>query len=109
MSRTVDGIRPGYRADITCQGSVPEAIIAFLDSTSFEDAIRNAVSLGGDADTQACIAGAIAEAYYRAIPLEILRQVRRRTAKALWNTTLEFSRKFGLKEIVAQLDAIDEA
>lgn len=64
LSRTVDGIRPGYRIDLTCQGSVPEAIIAFLDSESFEDAVRNAVSLGGDADTQACIAGAIAEAHY---------------------------------------------
>ena len=61
---TVDGIRDGYSFDVTCQGSVPEAIVCFLDSTDFEDAIRNAVSLGGDADTQACIAGSIAEAYY---------------------------------------------
>jgi len=107
MSRAIDGIRPDYRPDMTCQGSVPEAIIAFLDSTSFEDAIRNAVSLGGDADTQACIAGAIAEAYYRTIPLEILRQIRRRTAKSLWKTTVQFSRKFGIQEIVEQLDALD--
>jgi ADP-ribosylglycohydrolase len=64
LSRTVDQIRPGYSFDVSCQGTVPEAIIAFLDSTSFEDAIRNAVSLGGDADTLACITGAIAEAYY---------------------------------------------
>ena len=49
---------------MTCEGSVPQAIVCFLDSTDFEDAIRNAVSLGGDGDTQACIAGAIAEAFY---------------------------------------------
>jgi ADP-ribosylglycohydrolase len=64
LSRSLDEIRPGYRFDATCQGSVPEAIIAFLESTGFEDAIRNAVSLGGDADTQAAIAGSIAEAFY---------------------------------------------
>ncbi len=61
---TVDGIRDGYSFNVTCEGSVPQAIVCFLDSEDFEDAIRNAVSLGGDADTQACIAGAIAEAYY---------------------------------------------
>lgn len=65
MDRTLDQIRPGYRFDATCQGSVPEAILAFLESDSFTDAIRNAVSLGGDADTQASIAGAIAWSYYR--------------------------------------------
>jgi ADP-ribosylglycohydrolase len=107
LSRTIDAIRPEYRIDLTCQGSVPESIIAFLDSTNFEDAIRNAVSLGGDADTQACVAGAIAEAYYKAIPLEILRQVRRRTSKALWKKAMEFSREFGIKEIVEQLNSLD--
>ena len=64
LDRRLDEIRPGYRFDVSCQGSVPEAIIAFLESTSWEDAVRNAVSLGGDADTQACIAGGIAEAFY---------------------------------------------
>lgn len=106
LSRNIDAIRPKYRMDLTCQGSVPEAIIAFLDSTSFEDAIRNAVSLGGDADTQACIAGAIAEAYYKEIPEEILKQIRRRMAKSLMHKTLEFSRKFGIKEIIEQWDSI---
>lgn len=72
LNRTVDEIRPTYRVNITCQGSVPEAIIAFLDSSDFEDAIRNAVSLGGDADTQAAIAGSIAEAFYGGVPKEIL-------------------------------------
>lgn len=61
-------IRKTYRFDVTCQGSVPQAIIAFLESTDFESAIKNAILLRGDADTQASIAGAIAEAYYKTIP-----------------------------------------
>ena len=64
LNRTCDGIRPRYGFKETCQDSVPEAVIAFLDSTDYESAIRLAVSLGGDADTQACIAGGIAEAFY---------------------------------------------
>ncbi|MFW6261941.1 MAG: ADP-ribosylglycohydrolase family protein, partial [Spirochaetota bacterium] len=68
LARTVDEIRPGYGFEVSCQKSVPEAIIAFLDSNDFEDAIRNAISLGGDADTQACIAGAVAEAFYGGVP-----------------------------------------
>lgn len=73
LSRTTDEIRPTYSFDSTCQGSVPEAIIAFLDSHDFESAIRLAISLGGDADTQACIAGAIAEAFYGGVPEPILK------------------------------------
>lgn len=107
LSRSIDEIRPDYRTDLTCQGSVPEAIIAFLDSMSFEDALRNAVSLGGDADTQACIAGAIAEAHYRTIPRPILEQVRKRLARPLWQTTLEFTRKFGVEEVIAQVESLD--
>ncbi len=64
LSRTLDEIRPTYRFDVTCQGTVPPAIIAFLESTDFEDAIRNAISLGGDSDTLAAITGGIAEAAY---------------------------------------------
>ena len=64
LSRTLDEIRPSYKFDVSCQGSVPEAIIAFMESDSYEDAIRLAVSLGGDSDTIACMTGAIAEAYY---------------------------------------------
>ena len=70
LNRTCDEIRPDYHFDVSCQGSVPEAIIAFLDSNSFEDAIRNAISLGGDSDTLASIAGAIAEGFY-GVPAEI--------------------------------------
>lgn len=64
LSRTLDELRPTYHMDVTCQGSVPEAIIAFLEGNGFEDTVRNAVSIGGDTDTVACIAGSIAEAYY---------------------------------------------
>ena len=67
---TLDEIRPTYQFDVTCQGSVPQAIQCFLEATDFEDAIRNAVSLGGDGDTQAAMAGAIAEAFYE-IPEDI--------------------------------------
>ena len=64
LHRTCREIRDDYSFDVTCRGSVPEAIIAFLDGTDYEDVIREAVALGGDADTQAAIAGAIAEAFY---------------------------------------------
>ena len=64
LERSCDEIRPGYSFDVSCQGSVPEAVIAFLDGSDFEDVIRNAVSLGGDTDTIGAIAGSIAEAFY---------------------------------------------
>ncbi len=64
LSRTLDEIRPTYQFNETCQETVPQAIIAFLESTDFEDAIRNAISLGGDSDTLAAITGSIAEAAY---------------------------------------------
>lgn len=64
LSKTLDEIRPTYRFNETCQETVPQAIVAFLESTDFEDAIRNAISLGGDSDTLAAITGSIAEAAY---------------------------------------------
>src|SRR5262249_22192934 len=64
LDETLDQLRPTYPFDVSCQGSVPQSIVAFLESTGYEDAVRNAISLGGDADTMACIAGAIAEAFY---------------------------------------------
>ncbi len=70
LDRTLDQIRPGYTFDVSCQGSVPEAIIAFLESSDYENAIRLAISIGGDSDTIACITGGIAEAYY-GVPDEI--------------------------------------
>jgi ADP-ribosylglycohydrolase len=75
LSRTVDDIRPTYQFNESCQGTVPEAIIAFLESTDFEDALRNAVSLGGDSDTLTCITGGIAQAFYGDIPDPIQQEV----------------------------------
>ena len=74
LNFTLDEIRPRYSFDVTCQGSVPQAIVCFLEAEDFEDAIRNAVSLGGDCDTQAAMAGAIAEAYF-GIPDDLQEEV----------------------------------
>jgi ADP-ribosylglycohydrolase len=71
LNQTLDEIRPTYQFDETCQGSVPQAIIAFLESHDFVSAIQNAISIGGDSDTIACITGSIAEAYYKEIPQEL--------------------------------------
>ena len=72
LSNRLDDIRPRYVFDDTCQGTVPAALVAFLESTDYEDAVRKAVSLGGDADTFACITGGIAEAHYGGVPAPIL-------------------------------------
>lgn len=77
LNRTLNEIRPDYHMDETCQKTVPEAIIAFLEATDFEDAIRNAVSLGGDTDTLGAITGSIAEAYY-GIPEWLMTECRKR-------------------------------
>jgi len=71
LTKTLAEIRPEYEFDVSCQGTVPQAITAFLEADDFEDAIRNAVSLGGDSDTLACITGSIAEAFYGGVPQEI--------------------------------------
>ncbi len=94
LNRTVDSIRPGYSYDISCQGTVPEAIIAFLDASSYEDAIRNAVSLGGDSDTLACITGGIAEAFYGGVPDAIAATVRERLPDDLLTITDAFYRAY---------------
>lgn len=94
LDRSVDEIRPGYSFDVSCQGTVPEAVICFLDSDSFEDAVRNAVSLGGDSDTLACIAGGIAEAFY-GVPDHIQAEVRRRLSADLLEVVDQFYRKYG--------------
>ncbi len=77
LNKTLDEIRPSYHMDETCQKTVPEAIIAFLEAKDFEDAIRNAVSLGGDTDTLGAITGSIAEAYY-GIPEWLMTECRKR-------------------------------
>ena len=89
-------IGPGYHFDETCQGSVPQAIIAFLESSSYEDAVRKAVSLGGDSDTLACMTGGIAQAYYTEIPQYIVDRVRALLDDALLEIVDEFNRRYGL-------------
>ena len=97
LNRTCDEIRPNYVFDGSCQGTVPESIIAFLDSTDFESAIRLAVSLGGDADTMATITGSIAEAYYKEVPEEIKKEVLKRLPEEFIDVMERFYKKFIMK------------
>jgi ADP-ribosylglycohydrolase len=94
LSKTPDEIRPNYVFDVTCQGTVPPALCCFLHSEDLEDAIRNAVSLGGDSDTLACIAGGVAGAYY-GVPPHIKDEVEARLDKELKRVTTEFTNRFG--------------
>jgi ADP-ribosylglycohydrolase len=71
LSQSLDALRPTYEFDETCQGTVPAALVAFLESQDYEDAVRKAISLGGDADTLACITGAVAEAHFGGVPASI--------------------------------------
>lgn len=91
LERPLAEIRPHYTFDISCQGSVPESIIAFLESSDVESAIRNAVSLGGDSDTMACIAGGIAHAFYRGVPAGLSSAVRGYLPADLLEVVDEFS------------------
>jgi ADP-ribosylglycohydrolase len=94
LSRTVDEIRPVYQFNESCQKTIPEAIVAFLKSTDFEDAIRNAVSLGGDTDTLTCITGGIAQAFYGGVPEAIVREVFKRLDQPLREITEVFMEKY---------------
>ena len=85
LQHTCDEIRPTYDRESSCQGTVPPAVIAFIDSHDFEEAIRLAVSLGGDSDTLACITGGIAQAYYKDIPESIMDEMRARLPQAFWD------------------------
>lgn len=94
LSQTLEEIRPNYSFDETCQGSVPQAIIAFLESVSYEDAIRKAISLGGDSDTLACITGGIAEAFYGGIPEHIEKKTMEILDDRLREVILKFRKKY---------------
>ncbi len=96
---TLDEIRPDYDFDVSCQGSVPQAIVAFLESSSFEDAIRNAVSIGGDSDTIAAMAGAIAEAYY-GIPDDLVDALLPFLDERILSVVRAFGKKTGLYQRV---------
>ena len=99
LTPSIETIRPTYRFDISCQGTVPQAIIAFLDATDYEDAVRNAVSLGGDSDTLACICGGIAQAYYGALPPTIVAETMARLPSDLAEITQRFMKHFISPEI----------
>jgi ADP-ribosylglycohydrolase len=94
LSRTLEEIRPTYTFNESCYRTVPEAIIAFLESDDYEDAIRKSVSLGGDSDTQACITGGIAQAYYKAIPRKIVERVNGLLPEEFLKIVEEFNNKF---------------
>jgi ADP-ribosylglycohydrolase len=96
FSRTLDQIRPDYCFDETCQGTVPQAITAFFESTGYEDAIRNAISLGGDADTLACITGGIAEAFYGGVPQYLVIKAKQLLDPKLAEVVHRFQERFGL-------------
>jgi ADP-ribosylglycohydrolase len=94
LDRSAEEIRPGYSFNVSCHGTVPEAIIAFLDASDYEDTIRLAISLGGDADTLACIAGGIAEAFYGGIPDDIARRAEGLLEDDLRQTVRRFRERF---------------
>ena len=94
LSRTCDEIRPGYHHVESCQETVPEAITAFLEGEEFEDVIRTAVSLGGDCDTLTCIAGGMAEAFYK-VPSDMRRECESRLDKEMLEVIKAFEERIG--------------
>ncbi len=95
LSSRLDDLRPRYCFDESCQGTVPPAIIAFLESTDYEDAVRKAVSLGGDADTLACITGGIAEAHYGGVPSDIAKRTLALLDDRLRTVVMKFDERYG--------------
>lgn len=94
LDRTVEEIRRSYSFEISCWKTVPEAIVAALDAVSFEDAVRNAVSLGGDSDTLAAIAGGIAEGLFGSVPEDIQSAVERKLPPDLYEITRRFAETY---------------
>ncbi len=90
----LDELRENYSFDVTCQGTVPQAIFTFLISDSFEDSIRKVIYIGGDSDTLACINGSIAEAFYGGVPAEIKTEVYKRIDNRITIITNDFREKF---------------
>jgi ADP-ribosylglycohydrolase len=99
LSRTIASIRAAYSFDESCQGTVPEAITAFLDSEDYEDAVRLAVSLGGDADTLACITGGIAGAFYGGVPSGIAAHALALLDDRLRETLARFCETYGIRTL----------
>jgi len=95
VTETVDTLRPYYRFNETCQGTVPQALVCVLYSTDFEDAIRNAISIGGDSDTLAAIVGSIAEAYYKGVPTHIQAEAYNRIPETFQKVLYRFREMYG--------------
>ncbi len=96
LERTLKKIRPNYAFEVSCQKSVPESIICFLEAYDYEETVRNAVSLGGDSDTMACIAGSIAEAFYKGVPEDIAQNVFERLPDEFIDILERFRDKFNI-------------
>ena len=96
LSKSLDEIRPSYGFDETCQGSVPQSIRAFLESSSWEDAVRKGISLGGDSDTIGCIVGGIAQAYYKGVPSAVIEQTLKKIPSDFLTIIEEFNSKFNV-------------
>ena len=94
LDKTVDSIRPDYGFAVSCQGTVPAALISVFDSASDEDTVRKAISLGGDSDTLACIAGGVAEAFYGGVPVEIQERALQYLPPDLRDITDRFVRRY---------------
>jgi ADP-ribosylglycohydrolase len=94
LERKIADIRPCYKFDVSCQGSVPEALICFLEGADWLEAVKLAISLGGDADTMACIAGAVAEAYYGGVPAEVAQTVRGMLPEHLAEVVSDFETQY---------------
>jgi len=94
LSQKLDEIRPSYTFNESCYGTVPQAVIAFLESEDYEDAVRKAISLGGDADTLACITGSIAEAFYGNVPDFIAQRVMDLLELRLRTVITDFSHRY---------------
>lgn len=97
LAQRLNDIRPIYYPVVRCDGSVPEALISFLESENFEDALRNAVSLGGDSDTLAAMAGSVAEAFYQ-IPADLIEEALKRLPDDMREVVLRFNETIGSQE-----------
>ena len=97
LGGSIDALRPAYVFDETCQETVPAALLAFLESNDYEDALRKAISLGGDADTLACITGAVAEAHYGGVPGHIAARTLATLDDRLRSVTVQFCDRYGIR------------
>jgi len=98
LSTPLDEIRPTYRFDVSCQGTVPVAIRAFLEAGSYVDAIRNGISVGGDSDTIGAITGGISLAYFKKIPEDLVQEIEKRLRPDMRDICQRFAERFGFAD-----------